>query len=220
MNHDDFAFEPVRGLPAVLPAGESLLWQGAPRFWSLAVRGYHVRKVALYFLALVLLRIAFGVANGHGASAILISCVFLGALGCIAIAVLALLAYWNAASTVYSITSRRVLLRHGIAVPLTMNIPFALIESAALKTYADATGDISLRLPREQRIGYLVTWPHLRPGHFTCPQPSFRALADAQRASEILGKALLEDARTHAVHTEETESCATQRSIELCHAVP
>ena len=31
-HHDDFAFEPVRGLPAVLPPGERMLWQGAPRW--------------------------------------------------------------------------------------------------------------------------------------------------------------------------------------------
>ena len=32
MSHDDFAFEPRRGLPAVLPDGERLLWQGSPRW--------------------------------------------------------------------------------------------------------------------------------------------------------------------------------------------
>ena len=31
-HHDDFDFEPVRGLPQVLPEGERLLWQGAPRW--------------------------------------------------------------------------------------------------------------------------------------------------------------------------------------------
>jgi len=28
--HDDFAGEPVRGLPEKLPAGERILWQGMP----------------------------------------------------------------------------------------------------------------------------------------------------------------------------------------------
>lgn len=190
MNHDDFAFEPIRGLPASLPEGEALLWQGVPQWRSLAVRGYHVRKVAVYFAALALCRVGFGIGSGHSASAILVSCAFLLALGAVAIGVLSLLAYLNGASTVYSITSRRVLLRHGIAVPLTMNIPFALIEGAALKTYPDGTGEIALSLPAEQRVGYLVTWPHLRPGHITRPQPSFRALRDAQRAAQILGSSL------------------------------
>jgi len=120
-------------------------------------------------------------------------------LGAIAIGVLSLLAYWNAASTVYSITSQRVLLRHGIAVPLTMNIPFRLIESAALRTFADGTGEIVFTLPREQRVGYLVTWPHLRPGHITRTQPSFRALADSQQAAQILGSSLIAHSGTNEV---------------------
>jgi hypothetical protein len=204
MSHDDFDFEPIRGLPAALPAGEALLWQGSSNWTCLAVRAYHVRKVAVYFVALALCRVGFGIGNGLGASAVsasavLVSCAFILALGCVAIGVLSLLAYLNAASTVYSITSRRVVLRHGIAVPLTMNIPFALIESAALKMYSDGTGDIALGLLRTQRVGYLITWPHLRPGHFTHTQPSFRALLDAREAAAMLATALAVDVRTSAV---------------------
>ena len=190
MNHDDFAFEPIRGLPAELPTGEALLWQGSPRWQSLAVRGFHVRKVAVYFVALVFCRIGFGLANGHAASAILTSCAFLVGLGAVAIAVLSLLAYLSGRSTVYSITNRRILLRHGIAVPMTLNVPFTLIESAGVKTHADGTGEIALKLLPDQRVGYLITWPHLRPGHMTQPQPSFRALSDANQAADILGAAL------------------------------
>lgn len=201
MSHDDFAFEPIRGIPAALPAGETLLWQGAPRWGALAVRGYHIRKVALYFAALGLCRIGFGLGNGQTWPAMLVSCAFLLALGGVAIGVLSLLAYLNARSTVYSITNRRVLLRHGIAVPLTMNVPFALIESADLKTLGDGVGEISLRLLRGQRIGYLINWPHVRPGHITRPEPSFRALADATRAADILGTALAADAGPSAART-------------------
>jgi Bacterial PH domain len=204
MSHDDFDFEPSRGLPAALPEGESLLWQGSSNWKCLALRAYHVRKVAVYFVALALCRIGFGIGNGLSsstvsASAILVSCAFILALGCVAIGVLSLLAYLNAASTVYSITSQRIILRHGIAVPLTMNIPFTLIESAGLTMYSDGTGDIALGLLPTQRVGYLISWPHLRPGHFTHPQPSFRALADARQAAAVLATALAVDARTGAV---------------------
>lgn len=199
MSHDDFAFEPIPGLPAALPEGEKLLWQGVPRWSSLTMRGYHVRKVAVYFAALTLFRIGLGIANGHTWTVILVSCAFILALGGVAIGVLSLLAYLNAASTVYSITNRRVLLRHGIAVPLTMNVPFALIESASLKRYADDTGDIALRLTRKQRVGFLINWPHLEPGHAARPRPSFRGLPDSKRAAEILGSALAADAQANAV---------------------
>ena len=65
MSHEHFDFEPVRGLPALLPAGEKLLWQGSPDWRSLAVRAYHVRKIAIYFLLLVLWRIGIGISSGH-----------------------------------------------------------------------------------------------------------------------------------------------------------
>jgi len=190
MSHDDFAFEPIPGLPAELPRSESLLWQGSPDWKSLAIRAYHVRKIAVYFLALVLWRIGDGLYEGHEASAIAVSCLFLAALCLLAIGVLSLLAYLNARSAVYSITSRRVLLRHGVAVPMTMNLPLKFIDCAALKTFSNGTGDIALKLPKEQRISYLITWPHLRPGRVTRPEPSFRALRDARTAAQVLSAAL------------------------------
>jgi hypothetical protein len=127
---------------------------------------------------------------GQTLPAISKSCLILMGLGTVAIGVLTLLAYCNARSTVYSITSKRVLLRHGIAVPLTMNVPYTLVDKAALKNFADGTGDIALALSRRDRVGYLITWPHVRPGRFARPQPSFRSLTDAAAVAHTLGLAL------------------------------
>jgi Bacterial PH domain len=191
MSHDDFEFEPMLGLPARLPPGEKLLWQGSPRWESLAVRAYHVRKVAIYFGALILWRVVVGVYAHHTMAAIAASCVFLLALGGVAICVLTLLAFLNAGSTVYSITTRRVLMRHGVAVQLTMNIPLKMVESADLRNFADGTGEIALRVARDQRIGYLISWPHLRSSHITHPEPCFKALYDAPNAASLLSAALV-----------------------------
>jgi len=199
MSHDDFDFEPMPGIPAPLPEGERLLWQGTPRWRSLAVRAYHVRKVAVYFGILVLLRVAAGLGNAHSFAAAALQCLFIVFLGSVAFGVLCVLAYLNARSTVYSITSRRVLLRHGVAVQLTMNIPLKFIETAALRPFADGTGDIALTLPRSERIGFVISWPHLRPGRFTRPQPSLRALVDAKAAADILSAALAGDGADGAI---------------------
>jgi hypothetical protein len=190
MSHNDFEFEPQPGLPAPLPAGESLLWQGSPHWQSLAVRAYHVRKVVLYFAGLTLWRIGVGIHDHHAAYDILVSSAFLVTLGAIAAGVLSLLAYLNARSTIYSITTRRVLLRHGVAVPLTMNVPFDAIEAADVSHFRDGTGDISLTVPAAQRIGYLISWPHVRPGRITRPSPSLRGLADLSHAAALLAGAL------------------------------
>jgi hypothetical protein len=200
MSHDDFDFEPVRGLPANLPENEKLLWQGAPEWKALALRAYHVRKVVAYFSLLVAWRIGSGLVSGHDAG-LFVSCLLLVTLGGIAIGVLTLLAYLNARSTVYSITSKRVILRHGVAVSLTLNVPFKLIDGADYKGFKDETGDIALRLPDRERIGYLITWPHLRTDKITRPQPSLRALADARQAAAILSAALAADAGAEGSQT-------------------
>ena len=45
-DHDSRA---VSGLPEPLPAGERMIWQGKPDWRALALRAFHVRKVAIYF---------------------------------------------------------------------------------------------------------------------------------------------------------------------------
>jgi Bacterial PH domain len=190
MSHDDFAFEPKRGLPGVPPPGERLLWQGTPNWRALAVRSYHVRKIAAYFALLVLWRIGTGVAGEQSVASLCIGAGFIAVLGAAAIATLAGLAYLNARSAVYSITTRRVLVRQGIAVPLTLNIPLQYIEAAGLRLFRDGTGDIAMTIGRAQRIAFLINWPHLKPGRFTRPEPSFRALNDAREAARSLSGAL------------------------------
>ena len=206
MSHDDFAFEPIPGLPAMLPEGERLLWQGSPEWRSLAIRAYHVRKVAVYFGVLAAWRIGFGLYNGHTTADIAVSCAFLIVLGSVAVGVLSLLAYFTARATVYSITSRRLLLRHGVAVPLTMNLPFKLIDDASVKTFKDRTGDIALQLKAQERIGYLINWPHLRPGKIMRPQPSLRALVNPEAAAAVLATALASDAGIEPLRTPSVES--------------
>jgi hypothetical protein len=189
MSHDDFAFEPRRGL-AALPPGERLLWQGAPNWRGLAARSYHVKKIAAYFGLLILWRVWVGVAGAQALASILIGAAFIAALGAAAIATLAGLAYLNARSALYSITNRRMLLRQGIAVPLTLNIPLHYIEAAGVCQFNDGTGDIAMKIGHAQRVAFLINWPHLKPGRFTRPEPSFRALDNAPEAARILSEAL------------------------------
>jgi hypothetical protein len=50
----------IEGLAEPLPAGERVLWQGAPRWTSLAIHAFHVRKLVIYFGIILGLR-ALGV---------------------------------------------------------------------------------------------------------------------------------------------------------------
>ena len=78
-------FEPQRGLPEALPAGEHLLWQGQPDWRMLARKAFHVRKLVVYFAGLMVLRFAFRYSEGASIAEALTSTSVLAAdlLGCV-----------------------------------------------------------------------------------------------------------------------------------------
>jgi len=191
---NEHEFEPVKGLPEYLPEGERLLWQGAPSFRSLALRAFHVRKVAVYFGLLMAWRAGTDLADGHTAAMAAGSALGLLPLALAAIGLLLLLARLNARATVYSITNRRVVMRFGVALPIALNLPFKAVESAALLRHADGSGDLPLTLAEGQRIGYFVNWPHVRPGRKGRSQPTLRSIPDADAVAALLAQALADHA--------------------------
>lgn len=183
-------FEPVHGLPAHLPQGERLLWQGAPSWRSLAIRAFHVRKVAIYFGLFGLWQIGSALAAGQGPLTALASVQALFLAAALAMGLLGSMAWLYAQTTVYTITDRRLVLRTGAAVSITMNIPFRLIYSAGFKRHADGSGDIPLQLVPGERASYIMMWPSARPWHLSRPEPMLRAVPDAERVAGILAQAL------------------------------
>ena len=61
--------EPVKGLPDYLPDGESVVWQGEPEWRQVALRVFHIRKVALYFLLLAAIHVGFQINDGASVQA-------------------------------------------------------------------------------------------------------------------------------------------------------
>ncbi|MBM4234673.1 MAG: PH domain-containing protein, partial [Gammaproteobacteria bacterium] len=167
--HDN---EPVRGLPAALPAGEYILWQGAPDWRSLAFNAYRIRHLAVYFGVIVAARGLFLAANGSTVLEALRGCVGPAIFSLICLAIVTGIAMLAARSAWYTITTRRVVIRQGVALASTINLPFKTIESAQILIRNDGSGDIALTLDREQRVSYLWMWPHVRPWRITHPQPA------------------------------------------------
>jgi hypothetical protein len=207
-HHD---FEPVPGLPERLPAGEHILWQGAPRWRSLTRRVFHLRLVTLYFAVMIAWSVASTLADGGGLTHALVSALLSVPMWLAAVALFGLIGWLMARTTVYTVTNRRVVLRIGVALPLNVNLPFSAIEAVDLKTYGDGTGDVSLTLARGQRFAYALAWPHTRPWRFTRPQPTFRNIPDAAAAAEILARAL---APTQAQAKAKAKVRTTARPIE------
>lgn len=185
----DFDFEPVRGLPGDLPAGETLLWQGGPDLKALGLRVFHVRKVAIYFGLLAAWRFAIVSGNGASLASAASAASLLIGLGVAAVAILGTIAVLVCRTTVYSITSRRVVMRIGVALPITFNLPFAVLGSAAVKLNPDGTGSIPLSLTGRNRLSYLVIWPHARPWRIARAEPTLRLIPDAATVAELLSKA-------------------------------
>lgn len=183
-------FEPVRGLPGNLPAGERLLWQGAPAWWPLAQRAFHVRSVSGYFGLLMAWRGFAAFLDGATALGALQAALYVAPVALAALALLCGLAVLTARTSVYTITTKRVVLRFGIAMPKAINIPFAIIESAALKGFGDKTGDLALTLTAPNKINYFLLWPHARPWKLASPQPTMRAVANASVVAARLADAL------------------------------
>lgn len=190
MMSSEYDFEPVPGLPERLPAGEALLWQGAPSWTGIARSVFHAGLVCSYFVVLMALRLWSSLSSGEN-----LESAFAGAAGLLPVAVAALaliglLGYLTARTTIYTITSKRVVMRFGIAMPLTVNVPYAVLASADLKINRDLTGDIALQTQGSGRLAYLHLWPHARPWHVSPTQPMLRCLQNPHVAANILSKAL------------------------------
>ena len=134
---DDSHFEPVYGLPGLLPEGERILWQGAPRWQGLARRAFRLGVIGCYFGALFAWDIAGAVYAGRSPLDILQTMFVPVVLALTACVSLAAVAYLSARSTVYTITTRRVAIRTGIAFSVTINLPYTLIDGVSRKTYRD-----------------------------------------------------------------------------------
>ena len=173
-----------------LPAGEHLIWQGKPSARALAVRVFHVRLVAIYFALLFAVRIAIGIFAGQLWFDATAAAAGLVTPFATIMALLGGLAVLYSRTTRYSVTNRRVLLQFGAVLPMALNIPFRQIACAAVKEYSDGSGELPLAVISEQRLAFLLLWPHVRPWRLTKVEPMLRCVPDARNVADLLAKAL------------------------------
>ena len=188
MTHDEFASEPVRGLPERPPEGETILWQGRPHGWWLTWDSLSLPWVAGYFVALTLWRFFTVIDQVTMMRAMALSVPFL-IMGAIVIALLLVVGYVQARATVYTITNRRVAMRIGAALTVTLNLPYSQIANADLRRGRGGTGTIALDLMGDTKLSYLVCWPHVRPWRMGRAQPALRSIPDAENVARILAEA-------------------------------
>jgi hypothetical protein len=175
----EYAHEPVRGLPGLLPAGEHILWQSAPDWKQFVLNALHIKLAALYFGMIV----GWALLSGDFSTAIGVS-----TLGAVAIGLCVAFAWGVSRTTLYTLTNRRLVLRIGVALNKCVNLPLAEIEIADLKMLGDGRGNIVLSLKGPPRLGYILLWPHARSLRFVRPKPMLRAIPEAQDFAQLLFK--------------------------------
>ncbi|MHA6720390.1 photosynthetic complex putative assembly protein PuhB [Sphingomonas sp. RS6] len=180
--------EPIPGLPGVPPTGEQILWQGSPDWRVLARTAFHTRLIAGYFALLTAWALIDTIVGGVRSPAGLIGAAMTLVMGAACVALLHLLAWASARTTIYTLTSRRMVFRIGIAVPKCINLPLAMIGAVDLGTRADGSGDMPLTLVGSPKLGYLALWPHARPWKIARPQPMLRAIPDAARVATLIAR--------------------------------
>ena len=185
--HHEHEFEAAPGLPEALPAGERLLWQGAPDWKLLALHVFHVRTLAVYFAVMVLLQALY--LMGEPQARLLVPLATSVGLSLTALGLLTWLAWLTARTAMYTLTSKRVVMRIGIVLTLTFNLPLRMVAAASVKPLKNGTGDIALKLAGNDHIAWLNLWPHAKPWALKNPEPCMRYIPDAVRVGERLVQA-------------------------------
>jgi len=188
-NGREYELEAQYGLPEKLPEGERVLWQGSPDVWRTAKDVFFIRPIIAYFLFLVMHRIYDGIGLEHSIRVISISVAWMLALSLVCIGLVYCLAYFTATTTVYTLTNRRVVMRIGIALTLSFNLPYKEIINADFKKKKDGYGNIPLRISPHTKISYFHLWPHARPFRINNPEPMLRNIANVKEVATILANA-------------------------------
>jgi len=147
---------------------------------------------------------------GAGAMAVLQAIKWIAPLTLIGLAAVWLLAYTTARTTAYTLTNKRVVMRLGIVLTVSFNLPLKQIASADVRMLDDGFGDITLSLKGSDRIAWVHLWPSVRPWKITKPEPTLRAIPQVQEISVKLRDAWMQATGMAANATRSVQSTNSQ----------
>ena len=184
----------IQGIDEPLPEGEEILWSGSPQPRAVARHVIHERGWMVY-LAMLAVGVVVSAAGTHSFGDILKLLVPPLLLMGVVVAAIRWYARQIARTTEYVITSRRIVLRAGVAFPIVINVPLRLIDEAGMRRFTDGTGEVQLRLSPKVKLAYIALWPHVESlRHLANPRPKFRGLANPEQVGEALSRAITADA--------------------------
>ncbi len=178
---------------------EKVLWKGRPDFGLLARTAFHAHKAGLYMAALAVIGLMLG---NTGAA------LFAAGTGVVLVALLYLLAWLSARSTLYILTDVRLIMRIGMAIETRINVPLKQVKAAHLRPRPGGHGDIALEVSGERLLGHVLLWPHVRPWRYAMPQPMLRAVPDAAALAQMIAQARAQYGEIHQNLTEIKDEAA------------
>ncbi|MEK9934162.1 MAG: photosynthetic complex putative assembly protein PuhB [Halieaceae bacterium] len=180
----EYEDEPVEGLPDFLPEGETMVWQGRPTVAAMARRVFFIPHLALYFGLLIAGHTVYRLMEGVSAAQVMGTFVWQAGLAATVVVLLAWLARSYAASVMYTLTSERLVIRSGVALPMMVNIPIEQITAADMRVYRDGTGDIVLTPIADRKLHWVLLWPNVSAWYSRPIRPLLRGLAEPHRAAD------------------------------------
>ncbi|MBO6757551.1 MAG: PH domain-containing protein [Roseibium sp.] len=190
-------YEPVPGLPARLPDGEYIVWQGRPSGRLVARRVLKINWFAGYCALILIWTLIAGFMDGRVWGSVLFSTGALMILSAVLLGLLEAFAWGVSKTTLYTITNKRVVMRIGVALSATFNLPFAKVVSADVRVDPAGNGDICLVMARGHRLSFFTFWPHVRGWRAGAMVPQMICLENAASAARILADALASHAAVH-----------------------
>lgn len=184
MGMTEYEDEPVEGLPDFLPEGETMVWQGRPTVAAMARRVFFIPHLALYFGLLIAGHTVYRLMEGVSAAQVMGTFVWQAGLAATVVVLLAWLARSYAASVMYTLTSERLVIRSGVALPMMVNIPIEQITAADMRVYRDGTGDIVLTPIADRKLHWVLLWPNVSAWYSRPIRPLLRGLAEPHRAAD------------------------------------
>jgi hypothetical protein len=175
-----------------LPAGERVLWSGAPDQRALA--RYFLRERWVLGFVAVSFAIGIGDALQHGGGNMVPRLVGVSTLSTI-LAIIAIVSIrffsWRiATSSKYVITDKRVYFNIGMVLRADANIPYSSVDGVDLQRRADGSADLMVTLSDAQEIPWLLLFPHMTWRGSRRGRPTFRALKHPQLAADAVVGAL------------------------------
>jgi hypothetical protein len=182
----------IDGVAEPLPEGERILWSAKPDQWIFTRRLMRLDWVFAWFAALSAGRAYFAWSAGGGMGEMLIAASGQLPLALFGLGLLSALGIAMARSTSYVVSSHRVVLQVGVALPITFNVPLRFIDSVAIRTRKGKAGDVILTLCQGANVKALALWPHSQGWRHDSVQPLMRDISESalNELKPILAKVL------------------------------